>query len=85
MRTTIAIDDRLLSSAKRRARQRGLTLGQLIEESLRRELAGSGRPAPGPEVPVFRGGSGVRPGVDVSSNRGLLEALDEGRGIEQIR
>ena len=39
MRTTIAIGDRLLESARREARRRGLTLGRLVEEALRRELA----------------------------------------------
>ena len=85
MRTTIAIDDNLLQSAKRRARREGLTLGQLIEEALRRELSHRGSASPGPEIPVFRGGRGVRPGVDLSSNRALLEALDEGQALDQTR
>lgn len=85
MRTTIAIDDHLLQAAKRRAQRRGLTLGQLIEEALRRELSPKAKASPGPPVPVFRGGRGVRPGIDVSSTRALLEALDEGRGLEQMR
>ncbi len=85
MRTTIAIEDHLLRSAKRQAQRRGLTLGQLIEEALRLELSESSRRSPGPAIPVFRGGRGVRPGVDISSNRTLLEALDEGQGLEQTR
>jgi hypothetical protein len=85
MRTTVAIDDRLLSSAKRRAQQRGLTLGQLVEEALRRELARGEMPAAGPPVPVFREGRGVRAGVEVASTRALLEALDEGQPLEQLR
>ncbi|MBI3257101.1 MAG: antitoxin [Actinobacteria bacterium] len=83
MRTTVAIDDHLLASAKDEARTRGLTLGRLIEEALRHELAR--RSEPRPAVPVFRGGGGVRPGVDISSNRALYEALDDGRLIEQLR
>jgi len=85
MRTTISVDEHLLRSAKRQARLRGLSLGQLIEEALRRELAAGPTASPGPAIPVFREGRGVRPGVDVSSNRGLLEALDEGQAIERIR
>jgi hypothetical protein len=75
MRTTLAIDDHLLSAAKRRARQRGYTLGHLVEEALRRELA---EPVnrKGPRPPVFHGGSGPQPGVDLRSNRALTDLLD---------
>jgi hypothetical protein len=86
MRTTIALPDELLKIARRVARTRGLTLGRLVEAALRRELSrgsASGRSAPA--VPVFHGGNGVRPGIDVTSNRALLEALDEGQPVEQLR
>lgn len=84
MRTTVSIDDELLIAAKRRARERGTTLGQVLDHALRRELAEA--PAvPGAPVPVFRGGSGLRPGVDVNSNRALYEALDEDRPPESLR
>jgi hypothetical protein len=75
MRTTIAVDNHLLASAKRRARERGQTLGQLVEDALRRELA-EPVAVESPEVPVFRGGGGPLPGVDLTSNRALREALD---------
>jgi hypothetical protein len=79
MRTTVAIDDRLLVAAKRRGRERGQTLGQVVEGALRRELA-----APVPSepvaVPVFRGGNGPLPGVDLRSNKALREVLDQGAG-----
>lgn len=78
MRTTVAIDDELLESARRRAAARGKTLGQLVEDALRRELAASDPPAARPEVPVFRGGTGAHPGIDLTSNRALHEVLDEG-------
>jgi len=39
MRTTLSVDDNLLAAAKRRARERGQTLGRVIEDALRRELA----------------------------------------------
>ncbi len=85
MRTTIALPDQLLKTARREARLRGLTLGRLVEAALRRELSRGSERGPAPAIPIFRGGKGVRPGVDVTSNRALLEALDEGRPIEQIR
>lgn len=85
MRTTMSIDDHVLASAKRRASERGLTLGQLVEQALRRELSREEDSAAAPPVPVFREGSGVRPEVDVTSTRALLEALDEGRPLEDLR
>lgn len=85
MRTTIALPDQLLKSAKREARVRGLTLGRLVEAALRRELSRASVPMSAPAVPVFRGGNGVRPGIDVTSNRALLEALDERRPVERLR
>ena len=75
MRTTVAINDRLLVAAKAAARRRGYTLGRLIEEALRRELdQPTSRQIP--QVPVFRGGTGPRPGVDLRSNRALIDLLD---------
>ncbi len=84
MRTTVAIDDHLLARAKDRARERGTTLGKVIEDALRSELA---RPTGGdpPPIPVFRGGGGLRPGVDLSSNRAIQELLDEGMPPEKLR
>lgn len=85
MRTTIAIDDRLLEASKRRARSLGLTLGQLVEEALRRQLSAGSLVVQPPSVPVFRGGDGPRPGVDLTSNRALLEVLDNARPLEELR
>lgn len=84
MRTTISIDDHLLAAAKLRARERGLTLGQVLEDALRAEISAGSIDEP-PEVPVFRGGGGVRAGVDVTSNRALREALDEGSELPDLR
>lgn len=85
MRTTISLDGNVLRSAKRRARQLGLTLGQLVEVALRREFARSERPANRPVVPVFEGKGGLRPGVDATSMRELLEVLDRDVPIDKLR
>lgn len=84
MRTTIAVDDHLLEAAKRSARERGQTLGQIVEDALRRELTESDQTEP-PAVPVFSGGTGPVPGVDVTSNRALLEALDRDVELDALR
>jgi len=85
MRTTVSISDELLFAAKRRARERGQTLGQVIDAALRRELSPHSAPAAGPPVPTFRGGTGPRPGIDLSSNRALYEALDDGLELDDRR
>jgi hypothetical protein len=84
IRTTVSIDDHLLDSAKRRARERGETLGHVIEAALRRELA-QPEPSEPVEVPVFRGGDGPLPGVDLRSNRALRELLDRTAEINTLR
>lgn len=84
MRTTVSIDDHLLVAAKRRARERGQTLGQVVDDALRRELADGPAPAAAP-LPVFRGSGGLQPHVDPTSNRSLHAALDEGRRVERLR
>ena len=77
MRTTVAINDRLLMAAKAAAHRRGYTLGRLIEEALRRELdQQSTSELPQVPVPVFRGGTGPRPGLDLRSNRALIDLLE---------
>jgi len=85
MRTTLTIADELLAAAKRRARARGVSLGQVVEAALRRDLADlEGMPVR-PTIPVFTGGDGPRPGLDLTSNRSLHEALDEGVPLDRRR
>jgi hypothetical protein len=76
MRTTISIDNHLLNAAKERAAARGLTLGQYVEESIRKSLVRSESPRVEPEIPTFSGGTGMRPGIDPRSNQALYDALD---------
>ena len=85
MRTTISISDELLVAAKTRARERGQTLGQLVDAALQRELNDRDAPPEAPVVPVFRGGTGPRPGIDLTSNRAMLATLDDGVELEDRR
>ena len=85
MRTTISVSDELLTAAKRRARERGQTLGQFVDAALQRELNEAEQPRQAPPVPIFRGGTGPRPGIDLSSNRALTEALDDSVELEKLR
>lgn len=85
MRTTISVSDELLTAAKRRARAMGKTLGQVVEAALRRELSRPVRSDDRPAVPVFRDGTGPRPGLDLTSNTALQEALDDGVDVAERR
>lgn len=75
MRTTLAIDDRLLEQAKARARQSGVTLGAYVEEALRRDLAAVRAARRPVSLPVSAASGGPRPGVDLTTNRGLYDAM----------
>ncbi|MBD5784838.1 antitoxin [Cellulosimicrobium terreum] len=85
MRTTVTIDDELLALAKQRASERGETLGSFVEEALRRELASATVERPRVTLPVFQGDTGPRPGVDLTSNAALVDAMDEGIPLEKLR
>ena len=82
MRTTVAIDDGLLATAKRRARLEDRTLGQLVEASLRAYLTAEVAGEPLPQLPVFR--SELQPGVRLDSNAALNEFLAN-EDIERMR
>ncbi len=77
MRTTIRLDDHLLREAKARAARAGRSLNEFIEDALRTAvLADREAPAHTPVIPVFRGGNGLRPGVDLDNNAALLALMD---------
>ena len=77
VRTTVNIDDRLLEWAKDVAKERDVTLGDLVDEALQRLLMDPRRDE-GPELPVFQGEDlGMHPGIDPSSNRSIFDAMDD--------
>lgn len=78
MRTTVNLHVGLLATVKQHAQERGKTLGDVLEDALQRYLLEAERPvAPDldPPLPVFRGGSGLAPGIDPTSNSSLFEAM----------
>ncbi len=81
MRTTVRLNDSLLSQAKREAARRGETLTALIEQGLRLILAKSGRKPNRRRVvlPVCRAGGGGLPGVDLNDSAGLLDLMENSR------
>ncbi|MBX3068608.1 MAG: antitoxin [Microbacteriaceae bacterium] len=75
MRTTISIDDSLLDRAKHKAQELGQTLGQYVESAIQRDLVHA-QSAVKVKLPVFTKGTGMRKGLNPSSNRALYDALD---------
>lgn len=51
----------------------------MIQDALREALAArtQRRPCAPLDLPVFRGGGGVQPGVDLDNNAALLDLMDE--------
>ena len=74
MRTTINLPDALLAQAKRQADRENVTLGQLVERSLRATLL---RRGPEVEPTPFRlvtfGKGGLRPGFSYDRLKEILE------------
>ncbi len=78
MRTTIRLDDALLREAKAKAARAGRSLNDFIADAVRLAVRTTPRTGHAPEIPVFRGGSGVRPGVNLDSNAALLDWMEQG-------
>ncbi|MBV8454634.1 MAG: ribbon-helix-helix protein, CopG family [Deltaproteobacteria bacterium] len=79
MRTTVRLDEHLLSQAKQLAAKTGQTLTAVIEEALRVKLAASRRRSAPVKVtlPAY-GVGGVLPGVDLDDSVSLSEVMDQG-------
>jgi hypothetical protein len=79
MKTTLNIQDQLLANAKSAAALQQTTLTRLIEEGLVMRLALPAKKASARKVvlPVMNGKGGMRLGIDPTSNRAILNAMDE--------
>jgi len=77
MRTTVTIDDVLLTEARQLAARSRRSLGDVVDDALRVLLTArrDAEAAPELDLPVF-GGSGLRPGVDLEDKDGLSLQLD---------
>ncbi len=77
MRTTLNIDDTLLTDAKILAVRRRTTLTALVERGLREVLAEEPIASPARiELPVWHGAK-PRPGIDFSDTSELVALMDE--------
>lgn len=76
MKTTLNLNDMLLTRAKAMAAQQRTSLTRLIEEGLQLRLKAPPAMVSSVCLPVFRGQGGLAPGVGGLSNRDMLDAAD---------
>jgi len=78
MRTTIRLDDQLLSEAKQHAAKTGRSLTALMEDALRTFLRMEQRSpsAHRLKLPTYNGG-GLQPGLDLDNSADLLTVMDD--------
>ena len=79
MRTTVDLPTELLREARARAGAEGTTLTALLADGLRLRLERRDPARRPTALPISRRRGGLRPSVDPSSNRSLLDAADEPR------
>jgi hypothetical protein len=79
MRTTIAVDDTVLDSAKRHALEAHVSLAAYIEGALRDKLAATEVAESASHYRPLRSfkGEGLLPGVDLMDSRALYDRMDE--------
>lgn len=78
MKTTLDLNDALLTQAKTLAARQRTSLTRLIEEGLQLRLRAQRAPAKPMRLPVYRGKGGLAPGLDGLSNKALLNASNQG-------
>lgn len=76
MKTTLDLNDALLTEAKTLAAQQRTSLTRLIEEGLQLRLRARRTPSKPVRLPVYRGKGGLAPGLDGLSNKAMLDAAD---------
>jgi hypothetical protein len=76
MKTTLNLNDTLLTEAKAVAAQQRTSLTRLIEEGLQLRLRARRAPTRPVRLPVYRGKGGLAPGLDGLSNKAMLDAAD---------
>ena len=78
MRTTIRIDENLLTLAKKTALENKSTLTALIEDALREKLFRKEIKSDSKKVRIITfNGKGLLPGVDLDDSSSLLELMEE--------
>lgn len=80
VRTTVTIRDSLLRRAREVSVRRGCTLSEVVEDALMIALDSRIKDrrsrSPVPSLKTFQG-TGVQPGIDLTSSSGLLDLMEE--------
>jgi hypothetical protein len=84
MRTTIRIDDEVYRRVKQVADRTDRTIGQVIEDAIQLAFRPTRSEVAIRALTVY-GGSGVMPGVDLTSNRSVAEAMDQDVPLDAMR
>lgn len=85
MRTTIRIDDQLYRRVKERAAATGRTIGDVIADAVRLALDRDDTDEDvAVDLPVFSG-TGVLPGVDLTSNAAVRDTMDQDVAVDALR
>lgn len=85
VRTTIRIDDALYRDVKQRAAMSGRTVAAVLEDAVRRGLNPTDHGSRDRFTVQTTGTGGLRPGVDLSSNAALAEAMDDETSLDAMR
>ena len=75
MKTTLNIDDSVMTRLKQEAARRGCTMSELVESALRRLLSETKAASPLPPLPDFDSGGAM---VEIADRDALYQAM-EGR------
>lgn len=75
---TLSIDDHIIKRARIKAIEEGTSLSAKVRELLIQYVQSPKPtlPATVPVLPVFQGVGGLQPGIDPTSNKSMLNALD---------
>ena len=74
MKTTLNIDDQVMTQLKQEAARQGKTMSELVETALRQLLRTRREPVELPELSTFRSGGAL---VDIDNREALYNAMDE--------
>lgn len=85
VRTTIRIDEDLYRQVKEKAARTGRTVAAVIEDAVRRGLHPAESQSRRRYVVRPTGKGGLRPGVDLSSNAAVAEAMDDEASLDALR
>ena len=78
MRTTLNIDDALMSRIRQRASETGRTITEIVEEALRREVAGHAPRRTGFTLKWSPVAGRALPGVDLGDRDSLYQEMERG-------